>query len=149
MTTDIVDQSQEHHDYGMAAGHSPVAAKVALVDFDSTIVPWGPLMADADPFPGVPEAMQALRAAGFRIVIFTSRFSARWLTFAFPDVPVEQSLEVQRQHITTILARAGIEFDEITAEKLPAEVYFDDRAIGVTSSYSLDLAIDEFLRTVA
>lgn len=146
MTTDIVDGlPRDQHDYGMVAGHSPVARRVALVDFDATIVPWGPLMADKEPYPGVPEAMRRLKQAGYRVVIFTSRFSPRWLTHAFPDVPVEQSLEVQRQYIATILARADIAFDEITAEKVPAEVYFDDKAVGVSSNFPLDSAIDEFL----
>src|SRR2546426_154100 len=66
-------------EYGMAHGYSAIAHKTVCVDFDGTIIPWGPLMADARVFPGVGDAMRRLKAAGYTIAIFSSRFSEHYL----------------------------------------------------------------------
>lgn len=122
------------------------AVPTVCVDFDSTIVPWGPLMADATPFPGVAEGVRALKAAGYRIVIFTSRLSGTWFKAANPDdyegLVVDR--ENQRAHVAAILDKNGIPYDEITAEKVPALAYFDDRAVHVVPG-ELGTEIDRWL----
>lgn len=120
----------DQHDYGMSRGHSPVAEKVAAIDFDGTIVPWGPLMGDKDPEPGAVEALRAIKAAGYRIVIFTSRLSKRWARSVVGDEPwrVTVFLNEQEEYVRSTLTRHDIPFDEITAEKVPAEFYIDDKA---------------------
>lgn len=136
--------------------HPPLVNGVVAVDFDGTIIPWGPLMARRKPFPGVPQAMRALREAGFRIVIFTSRMSPSWLADAslsgldalgdqYPEGTFTEA--AQAAFITKTLTDAGIPFDSITSEKVPAQAYFDDKAVAVRIAHPLDLAISEFLLT--
>lgn len=120
---------QEQHDYGMARGYSPVAEKVAALDFDGTIVPWGPLMGDKDPEPGAVDAIRALKAAGYTIVIFTSRLSLTWArSVVGGGAAAADFLVKQEQYVRETLDRAGIPYDRITAEKVPAEFYIDDNA---------------------
>lgn len=109
--------------YGMAHGYAPIAHRVIAVDFDSTLYPWRPIYEQPDPLPGAVEAMQRLKRAGYRLVIFTSRLSPTWLESA------GYTASDQRDLIEGMLRRDGIPFDEVTSEKLPAEVYVDDRAI--------------------
>jgi hypothetical protein len=104
-------------------GHPPIANKVVLVDFDGTLYPFGFLFDYPDPLPGAVEAMQYLSKKGYRIVIFTSRLSRRWLD------TVGQTTAQHRQYIESICARDGINVSEITCEKIPAEAYIDDKAI--------------------
>lgn len=152
----VYGHSEALHQYGMQNGIPPIAAKLVLVDFDGTIVPWGPLMGDKEPIPGTVGAMRALRSAGFRIGIFTSRMSETWVrsVLEIPQgIPPIQSdklhifdfLARQRSYVADILNRHGIPFDFITAEKMPAEVYFDDKAVGVNETFTLAHAIAEFL----
>lgn len=96
-----------------------------MVDFDGTIVPWGPLMADKAPFDGVAEALQQLKDEGYRIGIFTSRMSGTWCTKA------RTTMVIQRMYVAEILNRYDIPFDFITGEKMPAVAYFDDMAVHV------------------
>ena len=119
--------------------HPPIANKVVCIDFDGTIVPWGPLMAPKDPFPGVANAIRELKKAGYRIVIFTSRLSETWID------DEDQDLGDQLAYVAGILTDHLIPFDDITADKVPAEAYFDDRAIRVDESWPLNLAIEGFL----
>lgn len=108
-------------------GHPPSAHGLLMIDFDATIVPWGEqLMENRTAFPGVRNAINQLRAEGFTIIIFTSRLSPAWCSAA------GQTVQAQRAYVATQLMRNGIEFDQITAEKLPAEAYFDDKAYRVT-----------------
>jgi len=109
--------------FGMAHGYTPTAHRVACIDFDGTLYPWRPLYEQPDPNPGAVEAMRRLRSAGYEIVIFTSRLSPRWLASA------QYTESEQRDLIESMLRRDRIPFDEVTAEKVPAEVYVDDRAI--------------------
>lgn len=120
-------QSRELHEFGMAKGHPPMADKLLMVDFDKTIVPWGPLMEPKDPLPGAVDAIKALVARGYRIGIFTSRLSQSWLLSAFGMVEFKH--EEQEAYVRETLDRAGIPYEFVTAEKLPAEAYIDDKAI--------------------
>ena len=105
------------------SGLAPTAHRVACIDFDATLYPWRPIYEQPDPLPGAPEAVRRLKAAGYRIVIFTSRLSPTWLESA------GETAGQQIDHIESVLRRDGIPFDLITSEKVPAEVYVDDRAI--------------------
>ena len=109
--------------FGLANGYAPSAHKVILVDFDGVLYPWEPIMSEPDPIPGAVEAMRRLKAAGFRLVIFTSRLSPTWLA--------ESGYHAgdQLAHIERLLKRDGIPHDDITAEKLPAQHYIDDRGL--------------------
>ena len=109
--------------FGLAHGYAPVAHRVACLDFDGTLYPFRPLFEQPDPLPGAPEAVRRLKDAGYRIVIFTSRLSPTWLESC--GYTASEQLDL----IEGMLRRDGIPFDDITAEKVPAEVYVDDRAI--------------------
>lgn len=108
--------------FGMENGYAPTAHRVILVDFDGVLYPWEPIMSEPDPVPGAVEAMRRLKAAGYYLVIFTSRLSKRWLAES------GYSESNQRDHIERLLKRDGIPYDELSAEKYPAEAYIDDRA---------------------
>ncbi len=116
--------------------HPPLANKVALVDFDGTIAPWGPLFEQGKPHPETATAMQALIDAGYRVVIFTSRLSKTWLRSEYEERgywDVESFFNANLDYVKNYLDRYGVPYDYITAEKLPAEVYFDDKAVRVTA----------------
>jgi hypothetical protein len=102
-----------------------LATRLLMIDFDATILPWGPLMEPRTPFAGVKEAINNLANDGYRIGIFTSRLSPTWIRH---EGTSEQD---QRDYVTNILQSHGIHFDFITAEKIPAEAYFDDKAVFV------------------
>ena len=130
--------------FGRANGIPPVAAGVVCVDFDDTIFGWGELMdRTKKPLPGAVEAIQALKAAGYRIVILTSRMSMAWLTYEFDD-PAAAQLE-QFAYVAELLTANGIPFDSITAEKVPSLAYFDDKGVRVSKAYPLAEAVDAFL----
>lgn len=123
------------HKYGMKNGHSPDAKGVLCVDFDATIVPWGPLFNyEAPALPGAVEAINELSANGWRIVIFTSRLSRSWHRSS------GENAKEQRKYVADTLKRLGIHYEKITAEKIPAEAYIDDRAIEFTGNNWLDIA---------
>ena len=107
----------------MQFGYAPTAHRVVCLDFGGTLYPWAPLMAEPEPNPGAVDAVKRLKAAGYRIVIFTSRLSPTWLAEA------RYSAADQMEHITRVLERDDIPYDEITSEKVPAECYVDDKAI--------------------
>lgn len=112
--------------YGLEHGYAPIAHRVVAVDFDATLYPWRPIYEQPDPLPGAVSAMKRLKAAGYRIVIFTSRLSPTWLATRKYDAGEQRDL------IEGMLKRDGIPFDEITSEKIPAVWYLDDRAIRMT-----------------
>jgi hypothetical protein len=126
-------------------GHPPEADKKVLVDFDGTIVPWGPLMGPKTPRPAVIWAMKDLADEGYTIVIFTSRMSESWLKSAFGIKDWRLAKSRQAQYVGDILNSNGIPWDYMTAEKEPAEAYFDDKAYAIRENYPLDWAIAEFL----
>jgi hypothetical protein len=108
--------------------------KTIAVDFDNTIAPWGPLFDLDPPFDGVIYAMQDAREAGYRIVIHTSRLSPTWwgkdcFKFDYQDPQVFGEANVS--YVIDYLQYWNIPFDGITAEKVPADAFFDDRAVAV------------------
>lgn len=124
--TDHSDQtggrSIEEAESVIAAGHPPIAEGVILIDFDGTIAPFGYLFSFPEPLPGAIESLRAYQEAGLRIVIFTSRLSPIWLE------SVGQTPHQHLDYINEYLGRYGIEPYAITAQKVPAMAYIDDKA---------------------
>jgi hypothetical protein len=131
--------------YAMKHHAPPSAARTVCIDLDGTIFPWGSLGRVRAPYPGVAEAMGALRERGYRIVVLTARLSPRWWAAEAEQrgVSVELFERAQRRMVERLLAQ--VPYDEATAEKVPAIAYFDDRAIRVGPDYPLDRALGEFM----
>lgn len=105
------------------------AHKVACIDFDGTIIEWGDLMSAKNMEPGAREVIQRLKDEGYRIVIFTSRASRSWaMKMVGDEADAERFHEEQISYVIEHLNRHGIPYDDITAEKVPAEFYIDDLA---------------------
>lgn len=105
------------------AGHPPMANKVVLIDFDGTLFPFGIMFdTDAKPIKGAVEFVRFLKEQGFKIGIFTSRLSKRWLKTE------NQDRNKHRVYVKYMCKFNGIPCDFITAEKIPAEFYVDDKA---------------------
>lgn len=104
-------------------GQPPEADKVILVDFDSTLYPFGHMFSAPEPIPGAVKFMNDLKNAGYKVGIFTSRLSETWLKSASQDKLKHIA------YITSVCTRDKIPFDFITAEKIPSEKYIDDKAI--------------------
>lgn len=123
----------------------PAAAMTVCVDLDGTIIPWGSLHRVRPPFPGVVEAMGELRRRGYRVVVLTSRLSPRWWASEAMrrGVGVAVFADTQRRMVERLLV--DVPHDEVTAEKLPAIVYFDDHAIRIDGDHPLNQALTEFL----
>ena len=121
--------------------------EIACVDFDATIKPWVDDLFDLNvpPLPGAAEAVLALRDAGYRIIILTSRLSRIWLHSIAGDEWANEGLK-HLHHVQDYLNRHGIPWDLVTAEKLPAAAYFDDRAVHVDPIHDLKAQVDSFLR---
>lgn len=116
----------------MTTDHPPVAEGVICVDFDKTLWEWGDLdIMKSKPLPGAVEAVRALKEAGYSIVIFTSRMSRTWWKDEAPRhaLTVKAFADWQDFAVKRALARAGIPYDRITAEKVPAIAYIDDKAV--------------------
>lgn len=108
------------------------ARSVVCVDFDLTLVEWGELDVIPKPLPGAVEAVRTLQAAGYEVVIFTSRLSPTWWaahvgngeTRDIEDFGWQQGAIVRQA-----LDAMGLPGLRVTAEKVPAVAYIDDRAI--------------------
>lgn len=108
----------------------PVGENVICVDFDGTLFEWGDLYEKMPPFQGAVQALRGFKNQGFEIVIFTSRLSPTWWEsegWDFRKAMVEQTAFIEKR-----LNDFGIPFDRITAEKVPAVAYIDDKAIEYT-----------------
>lgn len=133
--------------YALGRGHPPSAAGVVLVDFDKTIRPWGHLNEVMDPLPGAAEAIRRLAAAGYSVVILTSRMSPTWWRDEGDRRQVNWfrfGLE-QAKYVREYLERYGIPYGRITSEKVPALALFDDTAVRVSEEYPLSRAVDDFI----
>ena len=145
--SDILPIPESSDAYASRTGHPPSAAKTVCIDLDKTIIPWGSLEEIRDPFPGATAAIAKLRRAGFRIVIWTSRLSHSWWRAegVARNVDPWEFGRAQKAQVERLLQAGGIHYDLVTAEKIPALAYFDDKGIRVDESYPLDEAINDFL----
>lgn len=99
--------------------------RTVLIDFDGTLTPFTWPEPPGEPFPGVVRALKALKSAGYRIVIFTSRASDFWDSQpGTGKTKFEKVAEVGRW-----LTTHEIPFDAITADKQPAVFIVDDSAL--------------------
>lgn len=106
--------------------------RVACVDFDGVIheyTRWDGNPPTGKPIPGVHTALTKLALAGFEVVVFSARDS---------------------KHIESWLEKNGLSgyVASVTNIKIPADVYFDDRAVYVPSNIpgGLLASFDAFLR---
>ena len=98
-----------------------------MIDLVGTIQKYSKGYADGqiydDPFAGAKQVIDWLKNQGYEIVIFTTRASE------------ENAKEMGGDHLKQIanvenwLSDNGIYFDRITAEKIFADFYIDDKAI--------------------
>lgn len=99
--------------------------KRVLIDFDGVIYKyssgWSEGLIYDEPIKGAREAIRRLRKDGYKVFIFTSRLSK--------IAQGKQGIKIQKQMIEKWLNENDIEVDGITGDKIPAEVYIDDRAI--------------------
>lgn len=92
--------------------------QTVVFDFDGVIHSYksgwqGPTIIPDEPVEGIKEAIAEIRAAGYEVVVVSTRCETN---------------EGQNA-IMKYLQKHGIEFDNIRKEKPPAIVYIDDRAI--------------------
>ncbi len=102
------------------------SAHTVLVDFDGTLAPFTWPSPPGDPYPGVVEALNRLKGAGFQVIIFTARAWKGWAQEVSPEFFVSQLKEMQDW-----LLKWNIPYDMITNEKRPALWTLDDRAITI------------------
>jgi hypothetical protein len=88
-------------------------------------------------------AVKQLKDRGYRIVIFSSRFSRTWHEHEGWDHEV--ALAEQKRLVAKALDAHGIPYDDMTAEKIPALAYFDDKAWRADGSAGLFLGVHDFL----
>jgi len=93
-------------------------SQTVAFDFDGVIHSytsgwWGVAAILDPPVPGIKEAIDEIRAAGYKVVVVSSRCESHFGIY-----------EINRW-----LTKHGITVDGIQAEKPPAIVYIDDRAI--------------------
>lgn len=107
----------------------PKLIRRIMVDLDKTIHQYSKGFQDGSiydaPFPQAKKALQKLKSKGFEIVIFTSRVSPEVVSFHGQD------LEKQYINIENWLNNNEIPFDYITASKIDADFYIDDRVIWI------------------
>jgi hypothetical protein len=144
-------QSEGLHKYGIEKGYPPMAHMTVLVDFDDTIIEWGPLMGEGkEPKPGAIEALKTLDDRGYIIVIFTSRMSRKWARSVLDDPTIRSTpstesevddfLAGQYEYVTRFMNKHGFQPAAITAEKVPAMAYIDDKAIGFRGDWEAVLS---------
>ena len=105
--------------------------KRAMIDLDRTIHKYSKSWNDGsmydDPIPGAKEVIDWLKSKGYEIVIFTTRASAE---NAYEH---GQNLADQIQGVENWLSDNNIYYDRVTAEKLNADFYIDDKAIFINN----------------
>ena len=114
-------------------GHPPVADGVVCVDFDGTIAPFGDLFGFPPPLPGAKEFLDGLVEKGMTIVIFTSRLSTVWHAHEGRD-PARGIMQ-QVEYLQEYFRRYDLPADSVTAEKVPAIAYIDDKALEYNGSW--------------
>ena len=108
-----------------------IEEKRVMIDLDGTIHKYSKGYADGQlydkPFAGAKRVIKWLKDQGYEIVIFTTRASKE---------NSEETGEDYRDQITNVkkwLSDNDIYFDRITAEKLAADFYIDDKAIAINN----------------
>jgi len=107
--------------------------KRIMIDLDGTIHKYSEGWKDGtlydEPFDGAKQIINQLKKDGFEIGIFTARLSK------------ETNVDITKQKlmIEEWLTQNGIEIDFITSEKLPAEVYVDDRGLHFEGQWDKEL----------
>lgn len=115
--------------YKIESVFSGTPSKRAMIDLDGTIHQYSKGFQDGSiydpPFKGAKETIDWLKDQGYEIVIFTTRASE--------ENALETGDDVKKQihSIENWLTNHDIYYDRITAEKLSAEFYIDDRAINI------------------
>lgn len=101
--------------------------KRVMIDLDGTIHKYSKGYADGtiydEAFEGARKVIDFLRNLGYEIVIFTTRALQT----------ENDNYEEQIKNISQWLQKNGIYFDKITAEKLAADFYIDDKAIRINN----------------
>ena len=96
-----------------------------MLDFDQTVhkytVGWQEGIIYDEPFEGAREGIKELRDNGHEVIIFTSRLSEL--------AQGKDGVIKQKKMIEEWLKEHDIEVDGLTGEKIPAELYIDDRAL--------------------
>ena len=110
------------------------AGKFIEIDYDGTICPFNWPNESLPPRPGMVEMLQALDKRGYKIIIFTARAWKGW-----------GMLERSRQvgEVSRYLKKYKIPFFEISNEKRPSLLIYDDRAVN-----AVDVSPEEFLERV-
>ena len=112
-----------------------VNTKRIMIDFDGTIHMYSEGWKDGtiydEPMYGTKQFIEQLKNDGFEVVVFTSRLSVSSLG--------QEVVNEQKEMIEKWLNDYDIEVDGITAEKLPAVAYVDDRAIMFDGQWSNEL----------
>ncbi len=111
--------------------------KRAMIDLDRTIHKYSKSWQDGslydDPIPGAKKVIDWLKSIGYEIVIFTTRASAENAKDNGQDVTV------QIQIVENWLSNNDIYYDRVTAEKLNADFYIDDKAIHIKDGNWLEV----------
>jgi len=109
----------------------------AMIDLDRTIHKYSKSWQDGsvydDPIPGAKEVIDWLKSKGYEIVIFTTRASAE------NAKEHGQNLNDQIQGVENWLSNNNIYYDRVTAEKLNADFYIDDKAIHIKDGNWLEV----------
>ncbi len=105
--------------------------KRAMIDLDLTIHKYSKGYKDGtvydDAFDGAKEVIDWLKKKGYEIVIFTTRASKQ----NADELGGDHKDQIKK--VTKWLNDKGIYFDRITAEKLAADFYIDDKAININN----------------
>lgn len=119
--------------------------KRAMIDLDGTIHKYskgyvnGEIYDDA--FNGAKEVIDWLKRNGYEIVIFTTRASKS----NADELGGNHNDQIRK--IGLWLNKQGIQFDKITAEKLAADFYIDDKAIPISNG-KWDTVLDVIKRRI-
>lgn len=106
-----------------------------MIDLDKTIHKYSKGWQDGtlydEPFEGVKEIIDQLKLEGYQVIILTTRLSE--------TANGKEEVIKQKQMIEDWLKEYGIKVDGITAEKLPALLYIDDRGFMFEGEWNIDL----------
>lgn len=108
-----------------------IAEARAMIDLDGTIHKYSKGFSDGqiydDAFKGAKEVINWLKNQGYEIVIFTTRASKE------NAMDMGDDHKKQIANVETWLKDHGIYFDRVTAEKISADFYIDDKAIPINN----------------